>query len=151
MSRSNKRRRGGASRPTRRPRSIDLRTQVERLHREYGFAPYSFESAINAFDWDAPITDNEWNDVDVLKEIPKPRHLTLIQPNTNKPQAPYRGPRLYSNLVKTAAVSAVAATAPKTVCEQRQTRREVMFATNKAGKVGQKKPRFTLNSKIRCK
>lgn len=36
------------------------------------------------------------------------------------------------------------------VCVQRSQRKEVMFATRKAGRVGQKKPRFTWKSKVRC-
>lgn len=38
------------------------------------------------------------------------------------------------------------------VCEQRTVRREVLFATNKAGKTGQKTPIWTeLSKKVRCK
>lgn len=37
------------------------------------------------------------------------------------------------------------------ICVRRQMRREVIFARGHAGKVGQRKPRFTQNSKILCK
>lgn len=38
------------------------------------------------------------------------------------------------------------------ICEQRQVRREVLFATNKAGKTGQKTPVWTeLSKKVKCK
>lgn len=38
------------------------------------------------------------------------------------------------------------------VCEQRTVRREVLFATNKAGKTGQKTPVWTeLSKKVKCK
>lgn len=39
----------------------------------------------------------------------------------------------------------------KTVCDRRRERREVLFASGKGGKKGQKAPVWTLNSKVRCK
>lgn len=39
----------------------------------------------------------------------------------------------------------------RSTCESRQTRKEIIHATGKAGRVGQRKPRFTLQSKISCK
>ncbi len=40
--------------------------------------------------------------------------------------------------------------APLDVCSQRKARTEIMHATNKAGKSGQKKPHYTEMSKIKC-
>lgn len=68
------------------------------------------------------------------------------QPNVNKPQQPYRAPSLYTNVQRGGRDRNL-----KTVCEERSERREVMFATNKAGRSGQKTPRFTAKSKVRCK
>lgn len=39
----------------------------------------------------------------------------------------------------------------KSICQRRAERAEVIHATGKAGKGGQKSPRFTRNSKVRCK
>lgn len=39
----------------------------------------------------------------------------------------------------------------KSICEKRSERSEVMHAIGKAGKGGQKSPRFTSKSKVRCK
>lgn len=50
-------------------------------------------------------------------------------------------------------VSSFAFTEPKAVltCVRRKQRKEVMFAKRKAGKAGQKKPKFNALSKVRCK
>ncbi|QXP07975.1 MAG: hypothetical protein [Arizlama microvirus] len=47
--------------------------------------------------------------------------------------------------------SAFEKSSPSSVCVRRQSRREVMHALGHSGKVGQKKPIFNSNSKIRCK
>lgn len=39
----------------------------------------------------------------------------------------------------------------QSVCEIRQQRKEIMFATNKAGRTGQKQKTYTALSKIKCK
>jgi len=52
---------------------------------------------------------------------------------------------------KAVAAAAVAATAlMSSVCVERKTRTEVMFATKKAGKKGQRSPVWTSKSKERC-
>jgi len=40
--------------------------------------------------------------------------------------------------------------APKTICESRKERTEVLFAKNQTGKSGQKRPNWTLKSKVKC-
>lgn len=51
---------------------------------------------------------------------------------------------------KLAAAGAVTVAQRASVCVGRSQRKEVMFATNKAGRVGQKSPVWTKKSKVRC-
>lgn len=51
---------------------------------------------------------------------------------------------------KLAAAGAVTVAQRASVCVGRSQRKEIMFATNKAGRVGQKSPVWTKKSKVRC-
>lgn len=76
--------------------------------------------------------------------------------------APSRGPGNHSRRVKTFSPSAEVFSEPPssveydkpedvTPCVRRKQRREVIFAENKAGRGGQKKPRWTKDSKVACR
>lgn len=79
-----------------------------------------------------------------------------LQPNLNKNPQAYRAPKLYIASSPAQAPQKVPKIAKQsrlanTICEVRKDRKEVMFATNKAGKRGQKKPVWRPESKIICR
>jgi len=83
------------------------------------------------------------------------RNRIVASPNVNLGRvAPYKAP----SLVGFQSPSVIQKPGPperrrpeKTICESRQQRREVMFASGKGGKRGQKPPVWTQLSKKRCK
>lgn len=81
-----------------------------------------------------------------------PRVVRGINVNVPRPGSPARyGPNRFFTPGTLAAATVVARAGSKTICEVRQERKEVMFATNKAGKVGQKSPVWTRLSRKVCK
>lgn len=71
--------------------------------------------------------------------------------NTQTPSKPYRAPNWapvtadQNNRQKQKKIE------QPTICQKRHERRQLMFATGNAGKIGQKKPVWTQQSKITCK
>lgn len=62
------------------------------------------------------------------------------------------GPRVRgAHFFEPSGVIKVAVPEELSMCERRRRRKEVMFAKRKAGKGGQKRPRWTENSKVNCK
>lgn len=81
-----------------------------------------------------------------LKQLPR---LSRVKKVVKK----LKSPKILSKKLKVAtAVAALNALSPQSaVCVERSQREEIMHALKKAGRFGQKKPRFTWKSKVRCK
>lgn len=88
------------------------------------------------------------------------RHLTVVEDRrTYHPEGPNRDARSFSRFrsgltsLKYGPITRVAFKEASRVlaCVRRKARKEVMFAKNKAGRAGQRKPRFNWLSKISCK
>lgn len=105
--------------------------------------------------WPIRISRNEWK-IRELKRLQ--RQAVRLSPNVNfnRPTLPsparYRPDRMFDLGVVAAAAPAAGQDQEETpVCVERQVRKEVMFATGKAGRVGQKSPVWTRKSRVRCK
>lgn len=91
----------------------------------------------------------EWNpegDNAPARSFNKSRHRLVSIPRRPRKSVAYIKPNFYTPDV-------VAFHAPRKVliCVRRKRRKEVMFALNKAGKAGQRSPRFNEYSEVSCR
>lgn len=77
----------------------------------------------------------------------KSHHTLIVDPNVNTNENRSFKPDLYS----VPALLAFEDSKSTLVCVRRKIRKEVMFAKKKAGKKGQRRPRWNYYSKIKCR
>lgn len=108
--------------------------------------PTSFTSPSRSFDLDVIINFPSWTPVELDGRNPIGGHRQVHPENVNrgKSQAKFNEPGLHTGVISAPVV-------PKSICDSRREREEVIHATGKAGRRGQRRPLWTKQSRVRCK